>query len=215
MFDAKQVKENKSAFFVLEPQSYKGLEALDRDSEAFDELDWFGLEDFSTKAWRDSNGGRDALATTGDGPTMGDPWVRVDRAFVNFVKKKATRQGPKMTKGSSKSRCERGEICSGCKKAECVTPNCTFEKGKCKSSSTARPASRPAPMSKTTTTKTHGTASRLSARAYYDKHGRRGLGDRCDIRQDGEYKCLKLLENGTPQWKPCVSGKTCKESDHR
>ena len=46
---------------------------------------------------------------------------------------------------------------------------------------------------------TNGT-DRLSARYYYDTYGHdRTIGDRCDIRNNGEYKCL-LLSSGSPKW---------------
>jgi len=54
---------------------------------------------------------------------------------------------------------------------------------------------------KTTTTKTYGKTKRLSARAYYDRHGKDGvLGDRCDVRKNAEYKCLLKRVNGSPYW---------------
>lgn len=40
---------------------------------------------------------------------------------------------------------------------------------------------------------------RLSARSYYDNYGPQALGDRCDIRNDGEYKCL-IMRGSSPIW---------------
>lgn len=64
----------------------------------------------------------------------------------------------------------------------------------------AQPAA-PKPMSKKTTTK-KGTGSRLSAGAYYEKYGDAAVGHVCDIRGDGELKCLLLDKNGRPRWAP-------------
>jgi hypothetical protein len=44
------------------------------------------------------------------------------------------------------------------------------------------------------------TGDRLSARAYYDRYGASSVGDRCNIRGDGEYKCLVLRANNLPFW---------------
>ena len=41
---------------------------------------------------------------------------------------------------------------------------------------------------------------RLSASAYYDKYGKTSIGDRCNIRKDGEYKCLLMTSTGSPRW---------------
>ena len=50
-------------------------------------------------------------------------------------------------------------------------------------------------------TKKHGKTMRLSAGEYYRSHGNDStLGDRCDIRKDGEYKCLLKRSNGTAYW---------------
>ena len=54
---------------------------------------------------------------------------------------------------------------------------------------------------KTVTTKAHGTTQRLSAGEYYRNHGMdRTIGDRCDIRQNGEYKCLLTTKSGVARW---------------
>merc|ERR1711871_316907 len=50
---------------------------------------------------------------------------------------------------------------------------------------------------KTVTTIAHGKSQRLSAGEYYRNHGMdRTIGDRCDIRRDGEYKCLLTTKSG-------------------
>ena len=42
---------------------------------------------------------------------------------------------------------------------------------------------------------------RLSARFYYDNFGKdKTIGDRCDIRQDGTYKCLLMTSGDSPRW---------------
>ncbi len=50
----------------------------------------------------------------------------------------------------------------------------------------------------------HGVVNpegRLSAGAYYRKHGGDAcVGDICDIRGDGQLKCLLVRSNGTPYW---------------
>ena len=51
---------------------------------------------------------------------------------------------------------------------------------------------------KTVTTKSKGTTQRLSARSYMDDGGQEG--DICDIRNDGELRCLLLRKNGSPYW---------------
>lgn len=70
---------------------------------------------------------------------------------------------------------------------------------KAKKASASRPK-QPAPMVKVTKTKTHGTKGRLSAKTYYDTYGKAAVGHVCDIRGDGELKCLLLNKNGTPRW---------------
>ena len=62
---------------------------------------------------------------------------------------------------------------------------------------------------KTVTTKAHGKSQRLSAGEYYRNHGMdRTIGDRCDIRRDGEYKCLLTTKSGVARWaKKSKSGK--------
>lgn len=48
---------------------------------------------------------------------------------------------------------------------------------------------------------------RLSAGEYYRTHGPSCVGDICDIRGNGEYKCLLLRSNGVPYWAaPSKSG---------
>lgn len=41
---------------------------------------------------------------------------------------------------------------------------------------------------------------RLSAGEYYRTYGEQCVGDVCDIRGDGELKCLLIKSNGTPYW---------------
>ena len=62
---------------------------------------------------------------------------------------------------------------------------------------------------KTVTTKKHGKTERLSAGEYYRNHGMdRTIGDVCDIRMDGEYKCLLTTKSGVARWaKRSKSGK--------
>lgn len=62
---------------------------------------------------------------------------------------------------------------------------------------------------KTVTTKAHGKSQRLSAGEYYRNHGMdRTIGDRCNIRRDGEYKCLLTTKSGVARWaKKSKSGK--------
>ena len=44
---------------------------------------------------------------------------------------------------------------------------------------------------------------RLSARWYYDNYGQqKTIGDRCNIRRDGTYKCLLMRTNNSPYWAP-------------
>ena len=49
------------------------------------------------------------------------------------------------------------------------------------------------------TTFSKGTTERLSAGEYYRYGGKEG--DICDIRGDGELRCLIIGKNGTPSWK--------------
>jgi len=49
------------------------------------------------------------------------------------------------------------------------------------------------------TTKSKGTTDRLTAGEYYRSVGKKG--DICDIRGDGELRCLVIGKNGTPSWK--------------
>lgn len=62
---------------------------------------------------------------------------------------------------------------------------------------------------KTVTTKKHGKSQRLSAGEYYRNYGLdNALGDRCNIRRDGEYKCLLKTKSGVARWaKKSKSGK--------
>ena len=62
---------------------------------------------------------------------------------------------------------------------------------------------------KTVTTKAHGKSQRLSAGEYYRNYGLdNALGDRCNIRRDGEYKCLLKTKSGVARWaKKSKSGK--------
>lgn len=76
-----------------------------------------------------------------------------------------------------------------------------------KGKSAKKPAKKPVAMVKQTTTKGKGTGDRLSAGAYYAKYGDAAVGHVCDIRGDGELKCLLLDKNGRPRWsKPSKSG---------
>ena len=50
---------------------------------------------------------------------------------------------------------------------------------------------------------------RLSAAAYYRKHGDNSIGTKCDIRNNGTYKQLVLKSSGVPYWiedkaRPCL-----------
>ena len=49
------------------------------------------------------------------------------------------------------------------------------------------------------TTFSKGTTDRLTAGEYYRSGGKKG--DICDIRGDGELRCLVIGKNGTPSWK--------------
>ena len=49
------------------------------------------------------------------------------------------------------------------------------------------------------TTKSKGTTDRLTAGEYYRSGGKKG--DICDIRGDGELRCLVIGKNDTPSWK--------------
>jgi hypothetical protein len=55
-------------------------------------------------------------------------------------------------------------------------------------------------LKKIVTTKQKGTKERLSAAAYIKKYGPDTVGHVCDIRDDGELKCLVLDKNGRPYW---------------
>ncbi len=58
------------------------------------------------------------------------------------------------------------------------------------------------------------TGDRLSARWYYDNYGDDStVGDRCNIRKDGEYKCLLKRDNGSPYWAGCTKGTLAKHSE--
>ena len=48
--------------------------------------------------------------------------------------------------------------------------------------------------------KSSASGSRMSAGHYYAKHGESSIGDVCDIRGNGELKCLLLDVNGRPSW---------------
>tara|TARA_B100001093_G_C26835071_1_gene1017949 strand:+ start:75 stop:971 length:897 start_codon:yes stop_codon:yes gene_type:complete len=69
-----------------------------------------------------------------------------------------------------------------------------------------RPSSKVSPKNdkthKITNTKTHGRTRRLSAGAYYRKHGKnKVIGDICQIRkEDKEVRCLLKRSNGTVYW---------------
>ena len=68
----------------------------------------------------------------------------------------------------------------------------------------------PAKMVKVEKTKSKGSTSRLSAGEYYrsrlqavsakERGARDPIGDRCNIRQDGDYKCLIPDRNGVAKW---------------
>ena len=99
-------------------------------------------------------------------------------------------------------------------------------KGESKGEELSRATERkynPDNLIKTVTTKGKGTTRRLSAGEYNRKHGG-PLGDRCDIRRDGEYKCLLKRRNNVAYWAaPSKTGKgqeacedwssRCRESD--
>lgn len=59
---------------------------------------------------------------------------------------------------------------------------------------------------KEVTTFSKGTTDRLSAGEYLRGHGK--VGDICDIRNDGELRCLVVGKNGTPSWKKATNNKT-------
>lgn len=63
----------------------------------------------------------------------------------------------------------------------------------------AAPA-KPKPMLKEVKNASGVKSTRLSARTYYDKYGPNCVGDRCNVRQDGTYKCLLIKKNGSPYW---------------
>ena len=68
----------------------------------------------------------------------------------------------------------------------------------------------PAKMVKVEKTKSKGSTSRLSAGEYYrsrlqavsakERGARDPIGDRCNIRKDGDYKCLIPDRNGVAKW---------------
>jgi len=53
---------------------------------------------------------------------------------------------------------------------------------------------------KTVTTKGKGTTERLSAGDYYREFKEKAIGNICDIRKDGDKRCLVLRNNGVPYW---------------
>ena len=55
------------------------------------------------------------------------------------------------------------------------------------------------------TTKSKGTTDRLTAGEYLRSVGK--AGDICDIRGDGELRCLVIGKNGTPSWKKLSTNK--------
>ena len=70
------------------------------------------------------------------------------------------------------------------------------------------PRVTPGSMVKKVTTKGYGTTDRLSAGEYYRKYGQPAVGQICDIRGNGDLRCLLLKKNGVPYWaKPSKSGK--------
>jgi len=72
----------------------------------------------------------------------------------------------------------------------------------------AAPRVTPGKMIKAVTTKGYGTTDRLSAGEYYRKYGPTAVGQICDIRGNGDLRCLLLRKNGIPYWaKPSKSGK--------
>ena len=64
-----------------------------------------------------------------------------------------------------------------------------------------KPTEKPIPekLIREVTTFSKGTTDRLSAGEYYRYGGKEG--DICDIRGDGELRCLIIGKNGTPSWK--------------
>lgn len=56
------------------------------------------------------------------------------------------------------------------------------------------------PKAKITKTKKNGKGGRLSAGEYYRTYREKAIGDRCNIRQDGEYKCMLKRKNNTVYW---------------
>jgi hypothetical protein len=63
----------------------------------------------------------------------------------------------------------------------------------------ARPVQVSEPIRKMVTTKSAGTAMRIAAGAYYRKHPE-AVGNICDIRDDGDLRCLLLNKNGVARW---------------
>lgn len=142
-------------------------------------------------------------------------------------KKRGTRNWGKLKlnvmKGGHDGPCAINSKTGRCKKSSVGDSNCEVKNGRCvkvKSKVTkpkpqvTRPKPqvtrpKPKPMVKVTKTKTHGTTKRLSASEYYREHGLdRAIGDRCDIRKNGEYKCLLKKKNNSPYWaKKSKSGK--------
>lgn len=53
---------------------------------------------------------------------------------------------------------------------------------------------------KVVSTKSKGTTCRLSAGAYYRKFSDGTIGDICDIRNDGDLRCLMERKNGVVYW---------------
>jgi hypothetical protein len=71
-----------------------------------------------------------------------------------------------------------------------------------------KPTKKPIPQKliREVTTFSKGTTDRLSAGEYYRYGGEEG--DICDIRGDGELRCLIIGKNGTPSWKNITKNKT-------
>ena len=84
-----------------------------------------------------------------------------------------------------------------------VGTGCREKKKETPSQTSSQTSSQKPPSTKMT------KQGRLSAGEYYRNHGNDiSIGDRCNIRKDGEYKCLLKRNNGVPYWaSPSKSGK--------
>ena len=130
--------------------------------------------------------------------------------------KKLKEVGARVTKPrKSAKKQEYKVVCDGnkCRRVKVTKPKKAVRKVSAKKPRKAMSASKNVKSHgktvKTVTTKAHGKSQRLSAGEYYRNHGMdRTIGDRCDIRRDGEYKCLLTTKSGVARWaKRSKSGK--------